>query len=132
MVSKRYRKDTVLSQIDISKMTQHNSKHKKYPTQNQLCIQLGENIRNLRHKNHLTQEVLADMVSSTQKYISRMETGYARPSLELCLRIAGVLQVSIDTLLQGVVEAEPAAYHSQEQRLYDDISFAVRRYLENK
>ena len=61
-----------------------------------------------------------------------METGYARPSLELCLRIAGVLQVSIDTLLQGVVEAEPAAYHSQEQRLYDDIRFAIRRYLENK
>lgn len=72
------------------------------------------------------------MVSSTQKYISRMETGYACPSLELCLRIAGVLQVSVDTLLQGVVEAEPAAYHSQEQRLYDDIRFAVRRYLENK
>lgn len=72
------------------------------------------------------------MVSSTQKYISRMETGYARPSLELCLRIAGVLQVSIDTLLQGITEAEPAAYHSQEQRLYDDIRFAVRRYLENK
>ena len=61
-----------------------------------------------------------------------METGYARPSLELCLRIAGVLQVSIDTLLQGVVEAEHAEHHSQEQRLYDDISFAVRRYLENK
>ena len=64
------------------------SSHRKYPTQNQLCIQLGESIRNLRHKNHLTQEALADMVSSTQKYISRMETGYARPSLELCLRIA--------------------------------------------
>ena len=108
------------------------SSHRKYPTQNQLCIQLGENIRNLRHKNHLTQEALADMVSSTQKYISRMETGYARPSLELCLRIAGVLQVSVDTLLQGVVEAESAEYHSQEQRLYDDIRFAVRRYLENK
>ena len=61
-----------------------------------------------------------------------METGYACPSLELCLRIAGVLQVSVDTLLQCVVEAEPAAYHSQEQRLYDDIRFAVRRYLENK
>ena len=106
--------------------------HRKYPTQNQLCIQLGENIRNLRHKNHLTQEALADMVFTTQKYISRMETGYARPSTELCLRIAGVLQVSVDTLLQGVVEAEPAEYNSQEQRLYDDIRFAVRRYLENK
>ena len=61
-----------------------------------------------------------------------METGYARPSLELCLRIAGVLQVSVDTLLQGITEAEPAEYHSQEQRLYDDIRFAIRRYLENK
>ena len=64
-----------------------------------------------------------------------METGYARPSLELCLQIAGVLQVTVDTLLQGVVEAERAEraeYHSQEQRLYDDIRFAVRRYLENK
>ena len=74
---------------------QHN-RHRKYPTQNQLCIKLGKNIRNLRHKNHLTQEALADMVCSTQKYISRMETGYVRPSLELCLRIAAALHVSVD------------------------------------
>ena len=36
------------------------------------------------------------MVCSTQKYISRMETGYVRPSLELCLRIAAALHVSVD------------------------------------
>lgn len=70
------------------------NRKKPYSAPNPLCQQLGANIRKLRRRNHLTQEKLSEIVFSTQKYISKIETGYARPSLELCIRITGALHVS--------------------------------------
>ena len=99
---------------------------------NQFRQQLGANIRKLRQRNCLTQETLSEIVFSTQKYISRIETGYARPSLELCLRIARALHVSLDELLRDGEEAENANGNLQEQKLYDDILAATRRYLEHR
>ena len=103
-----------------------------YPAPNPLCQQLGANIRKLRRRNHLTQEKLSEIVFSTQKYISRIETGYAHPSLELCLRIARALHVSLDELLRDGEEAENANGNLQEQKLYDDILAATRRYLDHR
>ena len=99
---------------------------------NQFRQQLGANIRKLRQRNCLTQETLSEIVFSTQKYISRIETGYAHPSLELCLRIAGALHVSIDELLRGDEEIEKTNNNLQEQKLYDEILAATRRYLEHR
>ena len=103
-----------------------------YPVPNPLCQQLGANIRKLRRRNHLTQEKLSEIVFSTQKYISRIETGYAHPSLELCLRIARALHVSLDELLRDGEGAENANGNLQEQKLYDDILAATRRYLDHR
>ena len=88
---------------------------------NQFRQQLGANIRKLRQRNCLTQETLSEIVFSTQKYISRIETGYAHPSLELCLRIAGALHVSLDELLRNGEEAENANDNLQEQKLGTEI-----------
>ena len=98
-----------------------------YPAPNPLCQQLGANIRKLRRRNHLTQEKLSEIVFSTQKYISRIETGYAHPSLELCLRIARALHVSLDELLRDGEEAEKANGNLKEQKLDEDILDASRR-----
>lgn len=108
------------------------NRKKTYLAPNQLCQQLGANIRKLRQRNCLTQENLSEIVFSTQKYISRIETGYARPSLELCLRIARALHVSLNELLRGGEEAENVNGNLPEQKLYDDILAATRRYLEHR
>ena len=102
----------------------YNKYKKAYLFPSQLYLRFGENVRALRR----------EMVFTTQKYISCIETGRAHPSLEACLRIADALHVSIDTLLKGIIEtgSEVLKPNSPEQDLLDDVIWAVHRYLENR
>jgi transcriptional regulator with XRE-family HTH domain len=62
-------------------------------------LTIGENIRNFRKKNDLTQETLADRLGVTYQSISRWENGTTYPDLELIPAIAEVLAVTVDELL---------------------------------
>ncbi len=62
-------------------------------------LTIGENIRNFRKKNDLTQEALADRLGVTYQSISRWENGTTYPDLELIPAIAEVLTVTVDELL---------------------------------
>ena len=62
-------------------------------------LAIGENIRNFRKKNDLTQEALADRLGVTYQSISRWENGTTYPDLELIPAIAEVLAVTVDELL---------------------------------
>ena len=79
-------------------------KYKKaYLALNQLYLCFGENVRALRREKHLSQEELSEMVFTTQKYISCIETG-----------------------------SEVLKPNSPEQDLLDDVIWTVHRYLENR
>lgn len=58
---------------------------------------VGRQIRLRRNKLGLTQRQLADKVPCSLTYISRIENG-AKPSLEVLVRIAHILDLSLDTL----------------------------------
>ena len=62
-------------------------------------LAIGENIRNFRKKNDLTQEALADRLGVSYQSISRWENGTTYPDLELLPAIAEVLVVTVDELL---------------------------------
>ena len=62
-------------------------------------LTIGENIRNYRKKNDLTQEALADRLGVTYQSISRWENGATYPDLELIPAIAETLKVTVDELL---------------------------------
>ena len=62
-------------------------------------LTIGENIRNFRKKNDLTQEALADRLGVTYQSISRWENGTTYPDLELLPAISEVLAVTVDELL---------------------------------
>ena len=62
-------------------------------------LTIGENIRNFRKRNDLTQEALADRLGVTYQSISRWENGATYPDLELIPAIAEVLAVTVDELL---------------------------------
>ena len=134
----RVQNETESSRIDSKVIASKTSMFKKYKkaylAPNQLYLRFGENVRTLRREKHLSQEELSGMVFTTQKYISCIETGHAHPSLEVCLRIADALHVSIDTLLKGIIEtgSEVLKPNSPEQDLLDDVIWAVHRYLENR
>ena len=62
-------------------------------------LSIGENIRNFRKKNNLTQEELADRLGVTYQSVSRWENGATYPDLELLPAISELLSVTVDELL---------------------------------
>lgn len=60
---------------------------------------LGRRIALLRQKRAITQEALSELTDLDRTYISQIERGLANPSLEVLMRIASALGVSICFLL---------------------------------
>ena len=56
-------------------------------------------LRNLREKNHLTQEQMAERIGVTRQAVSRWETGMTQPNPELLKVLSREFGVSINTLL---------------------------------
>ena len=80
-------------------------------------LAIGENIRNFRKKNDLTQEALADRLGVTYQSVSRWENGTTYPDLELIPAIAECLAVTVDELLgMPQIEKEKRAV-----RAFDDL-----------
>lgn len=59
----------------------------------------GENLRLMRKTKSLTQTELASKLNITQKSYSNRETGKSEPTLEMLVRIADSLDVTVDYLL---------------------------------
>lgn len=55
-------------------------------------------MRKERKKAGLSQEKLGEIVGVTQPYINYIERGIKHPSLELAIRIADALNISLDKL----------------------------------
>ena len=56
-------------------------------------------LKNLREKNNLTQEQLAERVQVTRQAVSRWETGETQPNTDTLKLVSRVFDVSINTLL---------------------------------
>lgn len=67
-------------------------------------VKLGEKIKKERMRNRLTQEMLAEMADITSSYVGQIERGERKVTLSKLVRIANVLNISIDYLLSDNVE----------------------------
>lgn len=67
-------------------------------------IKIGKRITKYRHAQRLAQAQLAEEIFCSPSYISHIERGVKTPSLEILVKIADVLQVTIDQLLTGTCE----------------------------
>ena len=91
----------------------------------------GQNIQEYRKKQGRTQEELAAL-DCDQKYVSRLENGYARPTLDICLRIANFLQVSIDDLLDGAYvfrRSSDGAKRQCRRQMLEEIGEVISKYM---
>ena len=61
-------------------------------------LNLGQKIRELRHRDGRTQEALADALGVTSQAVSRWEMGGGYPDMEMIPSIANYFGVSIDEL----------------------------------
>ena len=57
-----------------------------------------DNLKTLRKKRGLTQQELADKVGTNRVNVTKWETGRTEPSLENIVKLADLLDVSLDWL----------------------------------
>lgn len=62
---------------------------------------IGARIKEHRQRRNLTQEMLAELIEMSPGYISLIETGKKKASLETLLAICRVLSITLNELLTG-------------------------------
>lgn len=62
---------------------------------------LGKNIKETRKSLKMTQEKLAEEIEVSTVFISQIESGARKPSLETVYKISIALNIKIDTLING-------------------------------
>jgi transcriptional regulator with XRE-family HTH domain len=64
-------------------------------------LNLGKKIRELRHRDGITQETLAEVLGVTSQAVSRWESMTSYPDMEIVPSIANYFDISIDELLSS-------------------------------
>ena len=64
----------------------------------------GRQIRLLRNQHDITQKDFAEKINSSQNYLSDLETGKKRPSLDYYITIANFFKVSLDYIFQDSLD----------------------------
>ncbi len=80
-------------------------------------------------RNKLSQEELYEMINSSPQYISLIETARKKPSLEMLIRIANALQVSIDQLIAENLTTNQIRYDAELSRILKGCSNYERRVI---
>lgn len=80
-------------------------------------MKIGEKIKELRRKNGMTQEKLAEYLCVSYQAVSKWETGVANPDLSLIAPLSKLFLVSADELL-GIHDVEPDARYQELKREY--------------
>lgn len=64
-------------------------------------IKLGERIAKRRKQINIKQNVLADQLNISNNYLSSIERGKEKPSLEILIKICNALNITPDYLIMG-------------------------------
>lgn len=87
-------------------------------------ISIGRQIKKNRLRANMTQETLAEKVSVTPPYISRIETGSSSPSLQTLVDICNALHITIDDLMQDSFTAMKKKTEGRLDLLLTDCSLS--------
>jgi transcriptional regulator with XRE-family HTH domain len=69
-------------------------------------VELGDRIRECRHRSGLSQESLALKADINRTYIASLEAGRRNPSLDLMCRLALALKIDVGDLVKGLQAKE--------------------------
>lgn len=103
----------------------------------------GKQIQLLRQRHNLTQKELAEIINSSQNYLSDVETGKKRPSLDYYITIANYFKVSLDQLFADELKMKKniiidsvvlkMGYMSdKEQKLVLEMVESIQKYVDEK
>ena len=81
---------------------------------------IGENIRRIREQKHLSQKELAVTIEVAPTQYSRVETGKVMPALKTLIKIAKVLDTSLDLLVSHDSNTTQD-YNIKDKSLFDKV-----------
>lgn len=90
---------------------------------------LGKRIRNLRMKQNMEPQELADRSGVKLEHVRNLESGNARPGMDALYRIAQALCVNVDELLCDSVVKSGWVYRKEIMETVDDCTDFEKRYL---
>lgn len=91
--------------------------------------QIGRQIRAARLRRKMTQAQLAEAADLSVPYISHVERGKKRVSLDALLRISQAVDVTVDQLLSGTQPQDKDAYLPEIGELFEDCTLRERKIL---
>ena len=84
-------------------------------------IALGKNVKKFRLMRSMRQKDLAELCDSSDSYIGHIENARGIPSLEMVVKIANALEVTVDLLLSE-------SYKSPEVIYLREIAERIEKY----
>lgn len=88
---------------------------------------IGKRIKNNRSRKKITQEQLANDLSLSTFYISKIENGKCTPTLETLALIANYLEMDLSYLITGTSKLEDSYYINQLSQI---VSRASKKQLD--
>lgn len=88
---------------------------------------VGNKIQKYRLENNLTQDELADLIDSSQTYLSEVEAGKHRLFFDTVVAITQALKISVDKL---IADFEDSNNESTLQEILNDIRGMSPKQLE--
>ncbi|MCC8013713.1 MAG: helix-turn-helix transcriptional regulator, partial [Eubacterium sp.] len=90
---------------------------------------IGKRIKEIRLRCSITQEKLAEGSNVSVPYISYIESGTKKPSLDVLIRIANVLEVTVDEILVGNIFYKPTDYRHDFDELLEICTQNEKRII---
>ncbi|MBP5308222.1 MAG: helix-turn-helix transcriptional regulator, partial [Clostridia bacterium] len=82
-------------------------------------MSFSDNLQNLRKRDNLTQDALADKLEVTKEAVSEWESGGGYPGIDKIIRICELFGCDMDTLVKGDIPAETHENDHKLKSLYE-------------
>lgn len=90
-------------------------------------MNIGQAIRTLRKNDLMNQEEFASSVGITQSYLSLIEKGHKKPSMEVLQQMADILNTPLSVLFWFGVEREDVS--EDKQYIYDTLKPSIDKLM---
>ena len=90
---------------------------------------IGQRIRFARTKAQMTQERLANLANLSLPHVSNIETGNTKVSLPTLIKLANILDVSLDDLVCDNIKHAKETFCIEAQSILEDCNDYETRFL---
>lgn len=84
-------------------------------------ITIGENLQKIRKSNGYTQEMLAEKLECSTRYISDVEQNNSKPSYEILIKFCNVFNIGLDDIFKNYLNINKEKTINYELNGYENL-----------